>query len=151
MAHHKTNYGGQFPIWVVIELASFGLLSKMYSILKTTDKETIAADNYGAIPYYYIQSWLHSLSLVRNTCAHYGRIYDKRLSIKPKIHRIDINKGVDNSTFFSILIVIGKLRSNNTEWISFITSLAALVENYCVVDIRRLGFPENWEAVLAGL
>ncbi|OWZ85052.1 Abi family protein [Natranaerobius trueperi] len=37
--HHKSAYGGVFPIWVVIELASFGLLSKIYSNLKEKDQD----------------------------------------------------------------------------------------------------------------
>ncbi len=80
-----------------------------------------------------------------------GRIYGKLLSIKPKLHRTDVKKGVDNRTFFSVLFIIGKLRSKDTEWISFITSLAALIENYSVVDISRLGFPNNWDDILTTL
>jgi len=41
VAHHKERYQGIFPVWVALEVTSFGLLSKIYSNLKTEDQETI--------------------------------------------------------------------------------------------------------------
>lgn len=30
IAHHNSKYGGQFPIWVAVEILSFSTLSKLY-------------------------------------------------------------------------------------------------------------------------
>lgn len=150
VAHHKEKYGGRFPVWVAIELTSFGVLSKTFSNLKKEDQEWISRGYYG-VPHYYAASWLHALTTIRNICAHYGRIYNRPLSIKPKLHRMDVEKGVRNNTLFGILVVMGKLTISNTEWKGFVTSLAALVETYDVVDIKLLGFPENWDKILLQL
>src|SRR5690625_158443 len=43
ITHNKEKYGGVFPIWVVIEVTSFSLLSKIYSNLKDNDQSNIAS------------------------------------------------------------------------------------------------------------
>ena len=35
--HHKVKYGGQFPIWVAVELFSFGMLAQLYDIMTEED------------------------------------------------------------------------------------------------------------------
>ena len=39
--HHIDNYNGQFPLWVISELFTFGMLSYFYNDLITADKESI--------------------------------------------------------------------------------------------------------------
>ena len=40
--HHIEKYDGKFPIWVAVELFSFGQLSYLYSIMKSKDKKSVA-------------------------------------------------------------------------------------------------------------
>ena len=39
--HHKKKYGGEFPIWVAIELLSFGTVSKIYANMLDHDKDKL--------------------------------------------------------------------------------------------------------------
>lgn len=64
--HHKKNYYGQFPVWVAVELMSFGNLSKMFGIMKREDQGHIAKEHY-SISAKYAKSWLGTLSYVRNS------------------------------------------------------------------------------------
>lgn len=41
--HHKANYNGQFPIWVMIEFFSIGMLSYFYKDMLAEDKKAVAA------------------------------------------------------------------------------------------------------------
>jgi abortive infection bacteriophage resistance protein len=68
------NYGGQFPVWVITELFTFGMLSYFYGDLPTPDQKQIAKDVFGAIPKNLV-SWLRCCTDLRNICAHYGRLY----------------------------------------------------------------------------
>ncbi|MGE4274421.1 MAG: Abi family protein [Desulfitobacterium sp.] len=140
--HHVDKYDGNFPIWVVIEVMSFGQLSKMFKNLKNEDQKLIA-DKYYSIPYTFIQNWLYVFSGLRNICAHYGRLYDRNLKIKPKLYKSFADKFPDNR-IFSVLYVMGKLCLNKVEWRSFVDNLVGLVEQYNGVDIERLGFPKDW-------
>lgn len=145
--HHKQKYGGRFSVWVVIELTSFGLLSKSYSNLKNQDRNEIAQEHYGTKGS-LISSWLHSLSILRNTCAHYGRLYNRKLVIAPRLFKTDEEKGVKNDRLFACLLIMGRLSLDKSEWSNFVTQLEALVEQYDEVNLECLGFPANWQTVL---
>ncbi|WP_349293799.1 Abi family protein [Marinobacter sp. M3C] len=32
-----------------------------------------------------LQSWLHTLTIVRNICAHHARLWNRELGIKPEL------------------------------------------------------------------
>lgn len=72
--HHIDKYGGAFPIWVITELFTFGMLSHFYADLKTPDKKALARQLYGTIPQ-NIESYLRCVTDMRNIVAHYGRLY----------------------------------------------------------------------------
>lgn len=83
--HFEQNYlqYPNLPIWVVSELCSFGTLSRMFSNLRNKEQGMIAKD-YG-LQYLVLSSWLHTFTFVRNVCAHHARIWDKQISIAPKL------------------------------------------------------------------
>lgn len=150
VTHHKSEYNGIFPIWVLIEVASFGTLSKMYNNLLNKDKNEIANIYYNAKGE-YVRTWLHALSNIRNICAHYGRLYNRNLTITPKLFKADKNKGIRNDTVFANIYILGRLSRDKVEWNHFVTKLSALVEKYEVVNLKYLGFPKEWEAILRGI
>ena len=81
----RENYeGGNLPIYALVEVFSFGTLSKFYKNMLNKDKKAIAK-SFG-VGYTYFESWLESISYVRNICAHYGRIYNAKLSKTPIVY-----------------------------------------------------------------
>ena len=46
--HHNAEYGGKFPIWVIVDFFSIGNLSYFYSDLLTKDKKQIAKQLFNA-------------------------------------------------------------------------------------------------------
>lgn len=66
--HNFTRYykDGKIPLYAVIELFSFGMLSKFYSNMQSADKKAIAKIDFN-VGYTYLESWLESISFVRNT------------------------------------------------------------------------------------
>ncbi|WPX09505.1 Abi family protein [Anaerocellum danielii] len=62
--HYLKRYNGEFPIWVIAEILSFGNMSKFYSNLKKDDRDKIFKEWIG-FPSEYLKSWLKSLVLVR--------------------------------------------------------------------------------------
>ena len=84
VSHFKATYTGfpNLPVWVVPELMSFGVLSRMFQGMLKVDRKAVAA-NYGVQPD-VLESWLHHLSYVANLCAHHSRLWDRLWSIKPQ-------------------------------------------------------------------
>jgi len=81
--HYRQQYTGfpRVPMWMAVEVMTFGTLSKMYQNLLVQDQAKIAR----SIGLYerFLPSWLHALSVIRNACAHHGRCWDRRWGIKP--------------------------------------------------------------------
>lgn len=150
VGHHKRKYGGVFPIWVIIELTTFGTLSKIYNNLVDSDKDAIASQYYNTKGD-FVRTWLHSLATLRNICAHYGRLYNRQLRVTPRLFTADKKKGIRNSTVFANIFVMGRLTVDKAEWGHFVTRLTALLEQHEVVDLKYLGFPRDWEKVLRAI
>lgn len=141
--HHKKRYSGQFPIWVAVELMSFGNLSKLYGNMNSDDQKEIAEEHY-SIPVDYVNSWLQTLTYVRNLCAHYSRLYNKTLTIKPALFKSD-KKKFSNNRIFAAIFIIKRLTKDEASWRTFLSSLVGLIETYGdVIDLDLIGFPENW-------
>ena len=75
--HHMAKYEGHFPVWVAVELFTFGNLSSLYSIMVLEDRKEIAR-LYNTEPK-YLGSWILVLVEIRNICAHYSRLYNMPL------------------------------------------------------------------------
>ncbi|WP_158599122.1 Abi family protein [Planococcus salinus] len=143
VAHHQSKYQGVFPIWVAVEVLSFSTLSMLFKNLKNKDKSVISKEYYN-VPFVYMQSWLHTLTTIRNTCAHHGRLYGKKLTIRPKLFD-DMQEKIQNDEVFAAILIACKLL-NAKERAVFIDSLALLIEEYRdYVDTRHIGFPSDWE------
>lgn len=143
----KDNYeGGQLPIYALVEVFSFGTLSKFYKNMKNPDKKAVAK-SFG-VGYTYLESWLESISYVRNICAHYGRLYNAKLSKTPKLYNEYTEAGVGNNRIFGVLLCIRMLLKKDKHWNTFVEQVELLFEKYEHVDFKTMGFPENWKELL---
>ena len=147
--HHFKKYNGIIPIWAVIEVTSFGFLFQLYRNLKEDVKKHISKVYYN-VPFYYLESWLQTLSNVRNICAHYGRLYNKKLTFKPRLLKKEKNQ-FDNWRVFAAVYIIQRLLTI-TEGNRFITDLDALISEYeDSIDFSHIGFPTNWKELLTNV
>ncbi|WP_028988014.1 Abi family protein [Thermicanus aegyptius] len=149
ISHHFNKYGGRIPIWVAVEVLTFGLLSKLFNIMKVKDQKIISRDYYNGIHPSEISSWLYAIATVRNRCAHYSRLYNRKLSITPYLPIEAKNLDIKNDELFSIIYILKKLIKAESFWTSWITKLEAIIEQYQPeVDIKLMGFPYNWVNIL---
>ena len=147
--HHRKKYEGVFPFWVAIEVLTFSTLSMLYKNLLHEDKLFISKTYYN-VHYKYTQSWLHTLTTIRNICAHHGRLYGKKLSISPQLFS-KIRKRVQSNTLFAAIIALFKLLNEKDRSNLFIT-LQALMEEYKeYINLSDIGFQHDWESILLEL
>jgi abortive infection bacteriophage resistance protein len=145
--HHKKNYNGQFPIWVAIETLPLGVLSKFFVNMKNEDKKEISRAYYNAA-YAFIESWLLTISFIRNICAHHGRLYDRSLSKPPRFLIKDDMLKIDVHSLFAGIYNMKYLISDRVKWRDFIIEIGAIFEKYSIIDLKNIGFPENWKILL---
>lgn len=143
----RENYlGGDLPIYALVEVFSFGTLSKFYKNMHNQDKKAIAK-TFG-VGYTYLESWLESISYVRNICAHYGRLYNAKLSKTPILYKEYTKAGIGNNRIFGVLLCLKHLLINDNHWNLFIDNMELLFDKYECVQISTMGFPENWKDLL---
>ena len=145
--HHSDKYGGSFPIWVIIELFSFGTLSHFYADMPTCDQKFLAR-TYFKTYQNVLRSWLRCCTDLRNFCAHFGRLYFRVFTSIPK----GLSELNDNNqrSLFAVIIVLRNLYANPEKWNREIyTSLVSLVNEYKrVIRLSCIGFPQDWEEKL---
>lgn len=148
--YFEENYeGGDLPVYALVEIMSFGTLSKFYKNMKNQDKKIIARQ-FG-VGYTYFESWLESISYVRNICAHYGRLYNAKLSKTPRMYNQYRYEGIRNNRIFGVLMCMRDILKVDLHWEKFVDEISDLLMKYKGVDIITMGFPTEWREYLLGL
>ena len=149
--HFKRNYTGfpTLPIWMSTEVMSLGSLSFCYTGLKNPDKRQIA--DQLDIHHKRLKDWLHTLTYIRNLCAHHGRLWNRELAIKPeRVRESEWNPPITprhDRLFYALLILRVLLRSNHNgdTWAG---SCNELLETLASEQRYRvaMGLPADWKA-----
>lgn len=146
--HHLQKYEGKFPIWVAVELFPFGMLSYFYGDWPTADKKEMARLLYGTT-YKNLDSWLRCCTDLRNICAHYGRLYNRTFPAIPATPKyLSYRLG---RRLFDQIMMVKFLYPDATRWRhGMLAPLSALLEEYREdICLEHIGFPDDWEALLA--
>ncbi len=95
------------PSWMILEITSFGSLSRLYqNLLPTKEKREIA--HYFGLADSVFETWLHSIVYLRNVCAHHTRLWNRIMQITPQNPRkphFDWIKNpsiVNNRTYYAL-------------------------------------------------
>lgn len=146
--HHFSKYEGRFPFWVLIEILSFSSISKFFKNLNNSDKNYFSKFfyNYDAE---FIENWVHHFSVLRNTCAHYGRLYNKNLLPILKFLREDNDILKKTFKVFDSLFNLKKVYFNKDLWASFLKKLENLITEYrTIIDLKLIGFLDDYLLIL---
>lgn len=145
--HHTSLYNGHFPIWVIIEYFSIGMLSYFYRGMQNKDKAFIAKNLYN-INYQTLDSWLRCLTDLRNRCAHYARLYYWIFTALPKMPSSE--KYVPTRRLFAQIYMLKLMYPNSQQWNQDVLNpLIKLVGKYkSHISIKHLDFPYRWKSML---
>lgn len=156
--HNFDNYDGKVPLWAVVEVILFGTLSKIIKNLKTGigSSFSVLASNYqykskkGNLvnpSQKMFSSWIQSLTVLRNMCAHNSRIYNRTIHTTPEI--IDIDKIIPSPAhngLYQVLLAMKYLRSSDDEWLVFVDKLDNLIQKYeNVINLTSMNLPLDWK------
>jgi abortive infection bacteriophage resistance protein len=146
--HHIQNYDSKFPVWVITELFTFGMLSRFYADLQTKDQKMLARNMFGLSPQKMI-SWLRCCTDLRNNCAHHGRLYYRIFPASPAGFEYLDEKS--KRQLFPLLLVLKSLYPAETAWENeMLVPLCALMNDYrSEINLQHIGFPEEWQETLA--
>jgi len=105
-------------IWMVAEVLSFGTWSTIFANLIDRENQKKICKHFG-FNYVVMTSWLHSLTYLRNLCAHHSRLWNRTFTLKPLVAN-NYRYQLENNTRFSAQAAIIKIFldvvSQNNHW-----------------------------------
>ena len=143
--HHINKYGGKFPLWVIIDYFTLGMLSHFYTDMKNPDKTYLSMNLY-SVNYQTLSSWLRCITDLRNRCAHYSRLYYWQFPAIPKMPQQEKYKA--DRTLFSQLLMLKYMYPG--DWNKdFLNPLRKLIRlNKAYINREHIGFPYKWYSIL---
>lgn len=147
--HYNSKYCGAFPLWVVMELFSFGTLAFFYKDMQSADKKELAERYYGCSST-ELDNWLFCLNELRNYCAHYNRLYGNTFPVEPKTPRKWEGEPL-RADVFGYIIVMKQLAHDHAAWNERVVKPVSrlIMKNSDVLRLKDLGFPETgWEEAI---
>ena len=80
IGEHKRKYGSDDypPAWKMLELASFGTLTKLYYNFSDTKVKKQIARSFGVSKPMALESWMMVINMLRNNCAHHARVWNRK-------------------------------------------------------------------------
>ena len=147
--HHKQKYSGNLPVWAATEIMDWGSLTYLYELSPTSVQNTISSQCDLTAP--QLRSWLKALNIVRNICAHHGRLFNRVHAISPKLPAQGTHTDLDcintdwKRTFGQLTLVqllLDRLNVGNKKLLPTVVQSFPEVQ---IVPISHIGAPDNWQ------
>lgn len=140
------------PAWMIFETSSFGPISKFFRNMKPQLPEKESICNYFGFSKAdadKLANWFQTINIVRNICAHHGRLYSRQLTTAPCFITPQKGKWVSawansNRIYAPICIVKNFLDicSPNNKFTAEMKDIMKIVRPE---QLPSMGFPRDWE------
>lgn len=144
VSHYSECY---WPLWLAAESFSFGDLVTLYKG-SSSRVRTAVAQRFG-IHHRVLGSWLGALQILRNICAHYGRLWNRHIGVQPQLPERsadwqDPRVGQRGRVFvlFTLLRYLLQKLCPKSTWAQRIHALLKAHPNIPMVE---LGIVSGWE------
>lgn len=154
--HYYEKYNTPFtpPIWTVLEALTIGQLSKLLAGLHLDHRKNVAA--YFGYDESVICSWLKSITLLRNSSAHHGRLWNASITsdtpLYAKAIRQEFPEHSDRGRVFARAVSIQALMrviDCNADWKekfkALINTFPCAALNKAGITLSILGIIPDWE------
>lgn len=153
--HEDTLDGDNPDAWMIIEVATFGTLSKMYKNLKNQlPQKSAIANDFGLYSSREFSNWIEIISLMRNVIAHHSRLWNR--SFGKKMSNIKGHRDLWLNNEFSemqkkkpyavacALVYLCKAVSGNNLIKEKVKALFEVGSQ--TVPLHKIGLPSNWKS-----
>lgn len=151
VAHFRNKYTFEtaLPIWMATEIMTLGSVVRFYQGCGPTQRQPVAAF-FGA-QINELESWLLTLNLLRNVCAHHARLWNRQIAKMPRIPPAWNNPvQLVPSTVFAALTVCAHCLTRVSPDTTWPKRLRELVDRFPSIPKDRrhngwtMGLPPNW-------
>lgn len=138
------------PAWKTLEVLTLGTVSKLYTNFSDHTAKDQMAKDFGLPQHLILGSWLASITVLRNKCAHHARVWNRRFPVMPELPRKTTMPWITNRNIHSFKLYphlcyiaywLNAINPANT----FIKDIKELLAKYPVVDPAAMGCPRGWQ------
>ena len=156
--HYAANYG-YIPLWILVKVLSFGIISELYQVLKAEDQKEIA--NVFGVEIDNLIVYLPILANYRNLCAHEDILYENKTQKAIddtvyhhllKIEKVEEEYSKGKYDLFALIIIMKQLlEAESFKNMTYEIDNVIETLNYNLTTIKienvleRMGFPLNWK------
>lgn len=154
--HHVNDLKDDMPIWAYVDLFTIANAS-LFIKISEDDLKTTVANAFGikaSIAHELIGQLMHSMTILRNFCAHgsrlYNRVFEQKPSLRPsekKLLIIDKNGIIDNSHLYGFIFLMKRLLKKD-DFSILKNEIINLTEKFPFVDMKHYGFRDDWKVKL---
>ena len=151
--HYKNTYTEPLdpPSWMSLEVSSFGLLSQMFRNLKKSPEKIAVVKHFGLNNIELLENWMLCFSHIRNTCAHHGRLWNRRLTAHITLTKKPSNPIIQNKKIlpykpYAALCCMQYILQTISPDTSFKEGLKALMKSCPLKQEKEMGFSEDWRS-----
>lgn len=151
--HYALTYNAPdlMPAWAAMEEITLGELSHLFKgLARDADKKAIA--RHLSLPGPLLQSWLHTLTTIRNICAHHARLWNRELGIRPELPRTvnfpwpqHLQQPGQHTRLFTVLCILNLLMRQVSPHTSWDRRLHELLSEFAEINLPAMGFPPGWQ------
>lgn len=148
--HFKNTYEDSYPpSWMIGEIIPLGVLTRIYENIADYKVKKKVAGYFGlSIPVF--ASWMTIVTLTRNICCHHARLWNRTLSLRAlTMKRFSypwVSLNVQQGRLFFTLCIVKHFSDVINPQNSLKSELLDLLEKYPMIDIRAMGFPDDWQS-----
>jgi abortive infection bacteriophage resistance protein len=156
LKHFVNELHQDIPLWAYVDLLTISDISFLYAISEQNIKDEVAhtfglSMKKGAA---ILGSYMHSMTIIRNLCAHGSRIYNRLFEQKPSLNKnekalliTNADGQVDNAHFYGFVLIMKRLLPSDN-FVEMKNSIIALTKKYPFVRMDYYGFRNDWKQKL---
>lgn len=155
---HNVHKYDQLPIWIALEVLTFGNTVALFNLMKQEDQTAIARE-LGIKGGSLLAGWLETVNYVRNVAAHHARLWNRTTTLKvrrPKEPQVGpdlkhLASDVPTDKIYASLAVMAHLVSQLDPTSNWATRVRNHVQAFPLKTgmspTVNMGFPGGWGAL----
>ena len=155
LKHFVEELNETIPLWAYVDLLTVSDISFLYSIselqLKNEVAQAVGLKKQGSE---LLGRFMHSITIIRNLCAHGSRLYNRLFEQKPSLNKhekqlliVKADGTLDNAHLYGFVLIMKRLLEPNF-FAMMKTEIIELSAKYPFVDMKYYGFRNDWKSVL---
>lgn len=155
LKHFVEDLKQDIPLWAYVDLLTISDISFLYKISEQDVQDAVAtALGLNVRGAELLASFMHSITIIRNLCAHGSRLFNRLFEQKPwlskkekKLLIKDKTGAQDNAHLFGFILIMKRLL-DPSDFESMKSAIIELTQKYPFVNMKYYGFPEKWDSLM---